>query len=321
MAYAERGSQRHRIVEPLRGIVTMSVMGLITLLVFVPFLPLAVIKLLMPTAALQQRVTPALLLIARLWVITVSALFRTVAGVHIDCRGETLRDPRGRYLLIGNHRTWADILVLVRCFDGHIPFPRFFIKYELLWFPVVGVACWAMDFPFMRRYRKQALAKRPELKGRDLETTRKACEKYRQQPVTVVNFAEGTRFTPAKHANTRSPYRHLLRPKSAGAAFMVQSMADVLTGILDVTIVYADCDQPTLWDYGCGRVRHVIVSTRRVAVPTTLLRAPYADEPDVRHGFQNWMNDIWRRKDAEIDRLRQDGPSCEGRLGTRRVSS
>lgn len=321
MIHTESGSRPYRMVEIVRGVATLSMMGLITVMAFIPFLPLAVLKLLMPTAALQRRVTPPLLIVARLWVTAVSALFRAVAGVRIDCRGDMPRDPRGRYLLIGNHRTWADILVLVRCFNGRIPFPRFFIKYELLWFPIVGVACWAMDFPFMRRYRKQALAKRPELKGRDLETTRKACEKYRHQPVTVVNFAEGTRFTPVKQANTRSPYRHLLRPKGAGTGFMVQSMADVLSGILDVTIVYADCEQPTLWDYGCGRIRRVIVSTRQVPVPTALLGARYEDDPHVRHGFQNWMNDIWRRKDEEISRLREETPDRESRLRTHRASS
>lgn len=304
MTAAAGGPPRgYSLGERLRGALTIATLALITLVVFVPFLPFAVVKLILPTAVLKRRMTPALVAVARLWVWGVSALFRTVGGVRIECRGERPRDPRGRYLLIANHQTWADILVLVHCFDGRAPFPRFFIKQELLWLPVVGFACWAMDFPFMRRYGKQQLAKRPELKGTDLETTRRACEKYRHLPVTVINFAEGTRFTPLKRDKSRSPYNHLLRPKAAGSAFMVQSMADVLNGVLDVTLVYLDCPQPTLWDYSCGRVRRVIVATRVLPVPANLLGAGYQNAPEIRRGFQNWMNEIWRRKDREITEL------------------
>jgi len=289
-----------------RGVIALTAVSAVTVLVFVPFLPLALIKLAAPTAALKRRMTPALIAVARVWANMLSALFRTVSGVSIDCRGQAPQDTRGHYVLIANHRAWTDILVLLHCVDGRLPFPRFFIKHEMLRFPIVGFACWAMDFPFMRRYRKRDLARRPELKRRDLETTRNACAKYRHQPVTVVNFAEGTRFTPAKQANTRSPYRYLLRPKAAGSGFMMQQMADVLSGVLDVTIVYADCMQPTLWDYACGRVRRVVVSMDPLPVPKELLQGRYEDESAVRQGFQHWMNQIWRRKDDAIAALLDD---------------
>ncbi len=302
-----RPSPPYSLGERLRGALTLAALVLVTVLAFIPFLPLALIKLILPTASLKRRMTPALVVAASAWVRAVSALLRVAAGVRVECRGERPRDPDGRYLLIANHRTWADILVLVNCLDGHLPFPRFFIKHELLWLPVVGFACWAMDFPFMRRYGKRELARRPELKGKDLETTRRACEKYRHLPVTVINFAEGTRFTELKRDRSRSPYRHLLRPKAAGSAFMLQSMSDVLTGVLDVTLVYPDCPQPTLFDYSCGRVRRVIMNSRLLPVPTDLLRAGYQDTPEVRRGFQNWMNDIWRNKDREIASLLDGG--------------
>ena len=289
-----------------RGVIALAAVGAATVLAFVPFLPLALFKLAAPGDALKRRLTPGLVAVARTWARIVSALFHLISGVSIECRGQVPHDTRGRYLLIANHRAWADIPVLLHCLDGRLPFPRFFIKYELLRLPIVGFACWAMDFPFMHRYRKRDLARRPDLKGRDLETTRKACAKYRHQPVTVVNFAEGTRFTPAKHANTRSPYRYLLRPKAAGSGFMMQELADVLSGVLDVTIVYADCRQPTMWDYACGRVRRVVVRVDPLPLPTELLQARYEDESAVRRGLQRWMNEIWRRKDSAIAALLDD---------------
>jgi 1-acyl-sn-glycerol-3-phosphate acyltransferase len=55
-----------------------------------------------------------------------------------------------------------------------------------------------------------------------------------------MNFLEGTRFTPAKHAKQQSPYRHLLKPKAGGIALALNAMGDKFRAILDVTIVYPD---------------------------------------------------------------------------------
>ena len=60
--------------------------------------------------------------------------------------------------------------------------------------------------------------KYPEKKGKDIEATRKSCERYKDEPITLINFIEGTRFTPEKHAVQRSPYQHLLKPKAGGLA-------------------------------------------------------------------------------------------------------
>ncbi len=58
---------------------------------------------------------------------------------------------RGWYLVSSNHQSWVDILVLQRIFHGRIPFLKFFLKQELIWVPVIGLAWWALDFPFMKR--------------------------------------------------------------------------------------------------------------------------------------------------------------------------
>ena len=30
--------------------------------------------------------------------------------------------------------------------------PRFFMKFELLYVPIIGLAAWGLDYPIMRRY-------------------------------------------------------------------------------------------------------------------------------------------------------------------------
>ena len=56
------------------------------------------------------------------------------------------------YLIICNHKSGVDILLLQSLFYKKIPLLRFFLKQQLIWVPLMGIAWWALDFPFMRRY-------------------------------------------------------------------------------------------------------------------------------------------------------------------------
>ena len=209
------------------------------------------------------------------------------------------------YFINCNHQSWSDILVLLITFHGHIPFFKFFLKKELFWIPLLGTAWWALDYPFMKRYPKNVLEKNPHLKGKDLETTRKACEKYRHTLVSIMNFIEGTRFTPEKHARQRSSYRHLLMPKSGGFAFALAAMDGRITSILDVTIVYPP-GSFDFWDYLCGRVPEISVRVKKLGVPREFLSGNYQDDPVFRESFQTWVRELWAEKDRLIDRLKAE---------------
>jgi 1-acyl-sn-glycerol-3-phosphate acyltransferase len=70
--------------------------------------------------------------------------------------------------------------------------------------------------PFMRRYSRGYLIRHPERRGKDVETTRRSCEKFRLHPTTIVNFVEGSRFTDEKRIETRSAFNNLLPLKQQG---------------------------------------------------------------------------------------------------------
>ena len=192
--------------------------------------------------------------------------------------------------------------MLQSVFSKKAPFLKFFLKQELIWVPVMGVAWWALDFPFMKRYTKEFLAKHPEMKGKDTETTRKACEKFKEIPVSVMNFLEGTRFTQAKHDQQQSPYRYLLKPKAGGIAFVLSSMGGILHSMLDVTIVY---NEKTIgfWDLMCGNVRHVKVRVTQREIPAEFAAGDYENDAEFRERFQSWVSDLWMEKDALIGKL------------------
>ena len=209
-------------------------------------------------------------------------------------------DPRGHYLIFSNHVSWADILVLFRIFHRRVALTRFFVKQELIWLPLVGQLCWVMDFPFMKRFSPQHLERHPEDRGKDLETTRRFCQRYRAVPLTILNFLEGTRFTPEKSAAQGLPYRHLLRPRAGGAAFVLASLGDQLDGVVDVAIAYHG-PRVTFWDFLCGRIPRVTVRTRMLNVPPEFYTAAVV-EPEQRAALKVWLERLWAEKDALLDR-------------------
>lgn len=210
------------------------------------------------------------------------------------------------YLVISNHRSWVDILVLQRVFNRKIPFLKFFLKKELIWVPFLGLAWWALDFPFMHRYSKALIAKRPDLKGKDLENTRKACEKFKHKPVSIMNFVEGTRLTDEKHKRQSAAFQHLLKPKAGGIAFVLGTMGEQLHKLLDVTIHYPD-GTPSYWDFVSGKVRRIQVQVKVQSIDDLLnsdaFGPDYFENPSQRVKFQRWLTELWLEKDKDIQVL------------------
>ena len=229
-------------------------------------------------------------------------LLDTMLDIHWDMRGIEELSLDGKYLAVSNHQSWNDIPVLMKAFDRRAPFFKFFLKQQLVWVPILGLAWWGLDFPFMRRYTREQVEKNPALKGKDLETTRAACAKFRQQPVLVINYLEGTRFTPAKHERQQSPFKHLLRPKSGGIAFALASLGDVLDCVLDITVAYPD-GAVGFWDMLCGRMHRVVVDIRQIQVPDEFFTGDYTNDPEFRERFQAWVTALWERKDRRVAEL------------------
>ena len=240
--------------------------------------------------------------IGMIWVDINSVNIWLTRKITWDIQGLEDLKPGGWYLVISNHRTWADILVLQKVFNHRIPFLKFFLKQQLIWLPVAGQVWWAMDFPFMKRYSKEYLQKHPEEQGKDIETTRQACEKFKYHPISIMNFVEGTRFTKEKHDRQKSPFTHLLLPKAGGVAFVLSAMGNYLTSIVDTTIIYPQPDV-SFWDFVSGKVSHVTVRVKQVPIPGEFLNNQYATDPKVQKDFQDWVNQLWEQKDAQIKEM------------------
>lgn len=277
-----------------------------------PLLLAALLKALVPVAAWRRAWNPVLTGLASNWIAVNSAMMalltRTQFVVELP---DTLRGD-GHYLVLANHQSWVDIVVLQKVFNRRIPFLRFFLKRQLFWVPVLGLCWWALDFPFMGRYSRQQIARRPELGERDRLTVRRACAKFREIPVSVMNFVEGTRFTPHKHAAQGPAYRHLLKPKSGGIAFVIDAMGDTLHTVLDTTIVYPG-GRPSMIDLMADRVPAVHIRVRERDIPADLIGGDYTHDAAYRERFQQWINGLWDQKDDLIaDMLRSTADTKTG---------
>lgn len=276
----------------------MTNLAIWALLVF----SLGSVKFLLPHKALQTLLLQAMhrfyLIFGHISVLLIK-LFNNVTIEH-RINGKLSQDEW--YLLLSNHLSYLDIILLIDFSANRIPVPKFFLKKELIWLPFVGIAAWALDMPFMKRYSKAFLEKHPQLKGKDIETTKKSCEKYKNKPTTVINFVEGTRFTQQKHKLRNSSYIYLLPPKAGGIAFALAAMGELFTHILDVTLVYPDNNTHPMLEMLCGDMKTIIIDVSLTALPEDI-HGDYANDESYRLYIQNWLNSLWKNKDARLQQL------------------
>jgi 1-acyl-sn-glycerol-3-phosphate acyltransferase len=295
-------NRRRWLPRPLRVSVAALALMLNTLVHVAPLMLVALLKALLRWPRPRSACDRALMAIAASWIDCNSALFERLTDTRVVVTGLPEPMPEGHFLVICNHQSWVDIPVLQNLFNRRLPLLRFFLKSQLFWVPLLGLAWWALDFPFMKRYSRAQIARKPELAGRDIEATRKACRKFRRIPVSVVNFVEGTRFERAKHAEQGSPYTHLLKPRAGGTAFVLDAMGETLDTLVDVTIVYPDGAGELGALFG-NRIPEIRVHIELSTIPERFRSGNYQQDSEYRAEFQAWINQLWTAKDARIESL------------------
>lgn len=217
--------------------------------------------------------------------------------------------PNGKYLLMSNHQSWVDTSIVQYISAKRLPLTRFFTKFELIFIPVVGQAFYFLDFPMMRRHSKEAIAKNPALKGKDIEEAKRACSLLKNKPFTLLNYLEGTRFNATKHDKQHSPYQYLLKPRAGGLALAINALGADIDGILDMTIVYPD-GIPSYSDLWKGNIKRLGVDVRYIQMPPALFNAiedgGYENDEAIKAQMFAWLEDIWQQKDNLITTMIAD---------------
>lgn len=294
----------HFLPAIILGPLSSGLLVINTILWLLGFFLFGTLKYLIPLEGFRDFATRLLIILGTGWIDCNRFIIWLTQNMEVDVEGlEKLPGTKKWVLIFSNHRAWVDIIILQSLFNHRVPFLKFFLKEELRKVPFMGFAWWSLDFPFMKRYSREVLAKHPELKGKDLESVKEACQRFKITPVSVINFLEGTRFSKEKHQKTNSPYKNLLPPKAGGVAIVLTEMADYLEGIVDVAIVY-EPERVTFWDLFSGRIRKVTVRVDFFPVPVDITAGDYANDTAFREKFQLWLHSIWERKDRLIDQLK-----------------
>jgi len=300
-----------RFLPPvIRGILTFLFLIANTLFWCALLFVLSLFKLVLPAAQGRKRLDPLINALATAWVSCNSVWLQWSLHTRWDVEGVDALRYNDWYLVNCNHQSWVDIFVLQNTLNRRIPLLKFFLKQSLIYVPVIGLAWWALDFPFMKRHSRAALRKNPELRNEDRISARRACAKFAYVPTSVMNFAEGTRFSAEKHKAQESPYRYLLKPKTGAIAMALEAMGEKFHAMVDVTIVYPS-GIPSFWDYVCGRVPVIAVRVRELEIPPELCVGDYETNRSLRQAFHRWMDGIWLQKDQDIAQLLERHPPPE----------
>lgn len=287
----------------LYGVIALIALTVVTTLCFIPIIFIGILKL-FPHSTWRRHCTAGIDRVAMVWTGLTTGYVKRFCLLQWNITGGIEWQPKQWYLVISNHQSWLDIVILQNYFYQKIPVLKFFIKEQLKWVPLFGLAWWAMGCPFMKRYSKEYLQKYPHRKGEDLKATHRALQGFKSYPSSIISFVEGTRYTPQKQQHQRSPYAHLLKPKAGGISQVISAMGSQLQPIVDVTIDYANVT-PSLWNFLCRRMDTVNLNVRSLPVPEVFTQTSTAIEnEDTQSAFRAWLNERWAEKDAWIRSLR-----------------
>ncbi|WP_133405700.1 acyltransferase [Parashewanella tropica] len=261
-----------------------------------------IVKLLLPIKPIQIALSKLMDKLMWCWVCCNGGILKLTSNIEWDIQGLDNLDKESWYLIICNHVSGFDIAAQTYALRNNIPMLKFFLKKELLYVPLMGLGCWALNMPFMNRTSPAKLKKNPALRGKDFETTKRSCEKFKNLPTSIMNYCEGSRVTPEKQKRQNSPYKHLLRPKAGGAAFAISAMGEQFSHVLNMTLVYPDAEKDVLKTAMSGRLKKVIIRIETLPVPE-VDHVKYVSDSEYRVEFQRWLNGIWEKKDNQIEQL------------------
>jgi 1-acyl-sn-glycerol-3-phosphate acyltransferase len=291
-----------RLLAAITLVLSVALAILVTIACSVPIIMAGIVKLLLPVPVIWRSISVFADFMMYCWCEGLALLLRLNPYLKWDVEGLEGLNKKHWYLLISNHQSWADIVILCVLFRKHIPMNKYFLKQQLAWVPFMGLACWALDMPFMKRYSRAYLLRHPERRGKDVETTRRSCMKFRAHPTTIVNFVEGSRFTEEKKSQTRSPFNYLLAPKAAGIAMAMNVLGKQFDKMLNVTLCYPENDRLPFYDMLSGKMTKIVVRVSLVPI-TEELHGDYVNDKNFKRRFQLWLNRLWNEKDKQLEAL------------------
>lgn len=295
-----------KITRILQGMMALFWLAAMTLLLSLMILVIYIISLVMPYT-IRVKLMQFLSKSPFYWVIlNKPVLYKLNAKDWVKAYPKHL-DSKGIYLVMTNHQSWADIIILLSVFYQKIAPLKFFMKQELAWqLPIIGLACKAIGFPMLSRHTKDAIKKNPKLKNKDRESTIQACASVKKYPSSLIIFPEGSRFTKQKKSKQESPFQHLLKPKAGGVTMIINGLKDDLKGILDVTIDFGQNNtKVSFWNFLTGVFPSLKVTIEYMPVHENL-QSNDEEDKEYRKVIHDWLSERWHMKDQHLSKKKSN---------------
>lgn len=273
-------------MRQLLGVLVAVVVSISTVCVCIPLYVFGCVRLVVPSAAFRRWIAYPMDRVIDAWVSVFRGLISALRLIDIQTEFDVDLDDRSKWrVLVCNHQSWVDIIVLQTSFRKSLPVLKFFTKKELIWVPFIGVAMWFLGFPYVYRSKSAEQGLTAERRESNETVLEREGARFLEKPVAVINFVEGTRFSPAKRDQRNSPFNNLLLPRRGGFIRTMQVLGDRVDTVLNVTIVYED-QIPGFWDLLCGRTTSARLIVSEVDKPS-----------DDDGATTDWLMDLWREKD------------------------
>lgn len=258
--------------------VSLSAITLNLVLACIPLGFAVLLRALGPGNRLKRSATIAVEQVYRYAVSFNSWWITRVLGIRLTVvDGDGIPGTR-QCIVLSNHRTWFDILLIHAVVTRPGPIIHFLIKEELIYVPVVGWICLMLGFPRLKRGKTEGG------RDQDFRSIETASATIANESAALLNFAEGTRFNGEKRKRLDSAFDHLLNPRTGGMRIMMETLPDV--PILDLTLIYPS-EGADFWTCLSGQIKEIEV---HVGYTNT------ASIDDVR----TWLYERWAEKDRLI---------------------
>ncbi len=139
------------------------------------------------------------------------------------------------------------------------------------------------------------LGEAPEKKGKDLETTRKTCAKFRANPVGIFNLPKALGLRRANMPSRSRRFATLLKPKAGGIAFVLDAMGEQLKSLVNVTIHYPG-GRPGYGTCSAARCRTWWCSLKRCRFQPSSSAGIMSRMRSIGWRSRGWINQLWENQ-------------------------
>jgi len=291
--------------SPILVVLNLLLISINCILIATPIMLLGLVKCVLPLQSVKRFIEYINFLLYRIWVNDNYYIINLTNKVNWEITGDSIPQIEDKSCIVmSNHLSWFDILVIGSIFKSKVATTKFFMKHSLIYIPFVGLACYALGMPFLRRYSREKLLKNPKLRQKDIKSTKGACKRVIKYPTALINFVEGTRYTPEKAKLAKSSYKHLMPPKTGSIGLTIGEIGEDIECVFNTTLQYPNCSYPKkpFIEMLKGNITDIYANVE--IIPKGFFKTgDFLQDKTYKHSLTMQVRHIWQAKDEVIESM------------------